>query len=127
MFKEVKFTPDGIRYQKAIKEEINSLPSTDKKARVRYEIETEVFDLHDSVADNAKWLSLLTTLLSRMYGTFTDTQKNKLSTKDRALIEGVFTMFANTNTRGDVQFAQEGPAMIQKVMQRQAQIGEIVK
>ena len=127
MFKEVKFTPDGIRYQKAIKEEINSLPSTDKKARVRYEIETEVFDLHDSVADNAKWLSLLTTLLSRMYGTFTDTQKNKLSTEDRALIEGVFTMFATTNTRGDVQFTQEGPAMIQKIMQRQAQIGEIVK
>ena len=127
MFKEVKYTPDGIRYQKAIKEEINSLPSTDKKARVRYEIETEVFDLRDSVADNAKWLSLLTTLLSRMYGTFTDTQKNKLSTKDRALIEGVFATFATTNTRGDVQFAQEGPVMIQKIMQRQAQIGEIVK
>ena len=104
-----------------------SPPSSDKKMKVRHQIESEVFDLHDSVADNAKWLSLLTTLMSRMYDTFTDTQKGRLSTEDKALIEEVFGIFKSTNTRGDVQFSKEGPAMIEKIMNRQAQIGEIVK
>ena len=125
MFKEVKIT-DGISYKKGEAEEL-SPPSSAKKIKIRHQIESEVFDIHDSVADNAKWLSLLTTLMSRMFDTFTDTQKGRLSIEDRALIEGVFGMFKNTNTRGDVQFAQEGPAMIEKIMSRQAQIGDIVK
>ena len=125
MFKEVKIT-DGISYKKGVAEEL-SPPSSDKKMKVRHQIESEVFDLHDSVADNAKWLSLLTTLMSRMYDTFTDTQKGRLSTEDKALIEEVFGIFKSTNTRGDVQFSKEGPAMIEKIMNRQAQIGEIVK
>ena len=126
MLKEVKYSKDGMRYQKAVVQELNA-PSTDKKSKIRYQIENEVFDLEDSVADNAKWLSLLTTLLSRFYDTFTDTQKARFSAEDKALIEMMFSKFKTTNTRYDVQFQEEGIALIDKILERQKQIGEIVK
>ena len=126
MLKETTIISNGILFQKGV-EEVLPLPSTDPKMKTRLKIEQEVFDIEDSVADNAKWLSLLTTLLSRIYSILPEDQKSELKAEDRALVEGVFTMFSATNTRGDIQFSKEGPAMIQKIMSRQAQIGEIVK
>lgn len=125
MFKEKMISDNGMTFKRGVVEEL-STPSTDTKMKIRYEIESQVFDLHDSVADTTKWVSLLTTLMSRMYDTFTDTQKARLAPEDKALIEMVFDKFKEVNTRADVQFAEEGPAMIDKILERQAKIGLIV-
>ena len=114
-------------FKKGYTEVLDTSVQTNKKAEARYKIEKEVFDEKDSLADTAKWLSLLTTLVSTMYDTFTETQKAKIPTEQRALIEYTFTKFKATNTRGDVQFAQEGTSMVDKLLARQAQIGALVK
>ena len=114
-------------FKKGYTEVLDTSVQTNKKAEARYKIEKEVFDEKDSLADTAKWLSLLTTLVSMMYETFTETQKAKMPAEQRALIEYTFTKFKATNTRGDVQFAQEGIAMVDKLLARQAQIGALVK
>lgn len=114
-------------FKKAYKEELNE-PDSSLKAKQRYKIEKQVFDTQDSVADNAKMISLMITLLSRFYDSFTDTQKNRIPQEDKALIEYLFSKFAETNTRADVQFSQEGgQTMVDKLLDRQAKIGEIVK
>lgn len=127
MYQEAKVEIQNNMFNKGVKQVLDDTVKTDKKSQVRYRIENEVFDLEDSVADNAKMISLLITLVSRMYDTYTTTQKNRLSTADRQLIEYTFGVFANTETRGDVQFTQEGSAMIDKILTRQASVGVIVK
>lgn len=126
MFVLTKLTENGTTYKKAIKEEL-STPSAGKKDEIRYKIETEVFDIHDSLADTTKWVSLLTTLTSRLYNILPEEQKALLSLTDRSLIETVFTKFSEVNTRCDVQFSQEGISLVDKLLERQAKLGEIIK
>ena len=125
MIIEKKFKKQENMYEKGY-QEIPDAPSNSKKAKARHRIENEVFDLRDSVADNSKMISLLISLVSRIYSTLTATAKGKLSSADKALIETVITEFKNVNTRADVQLAKEGPSMITKILSRQAQIGTIV-
>jgi len=118
----------GMVVEPAVKEVLDDTPKRDKKSMARLRIQDEVFDLEDSVADNAKMISLLTTLLSRMYDTFTVTQKGRLATADRQLLEYMFTKFSATTTRADVQVGVDGAVpTIDKILNRQAQIGVIVK
>jgi len=117
----------GMLVTKAVKAVMDDTPKTDKKYRVRKEINEKVFDLDDSVADNSKMISLLTTVLSRIYDVLPDTEKDNLNADDRAMIEYMFSKFKTTNTRADVQFATEGVSLIDKLLDRQADIGTIVQ
>ena len=127
-YEEVIIRKGGL-ISKGIKKvpDAETIPTRDKKIVARKEIEENVFDLEDSVADNAKMLSLLITVISRIYSALSDDTKDNLSDTDRDVIEYTFDKFANTETRADVQFAKEGPLMIDKLMSRQAEIGAIVK
>ncbi len=127
MLKETKITNNGILYKTAYEEKLTN-PKYDKKTIQRYKIQNEVFDLEDSVADNAKWLSILTTLMSRIYDILDDDQKAKLLDTDKQSMDYLFGVFANTDTRADVQFQAEGfTGVVERILSRQQNIGNIVR
>ena len=123
--KTIEKTPN--RFVKAIVEVPQEAPSTEKKDFIRYDIEKEVFDLPDSVADNSKMISLTLSLVSRIYDTLSKSAKDKIPAKDRAMIEGLLDLFKETTTLADEQFAKEGPEMVNKILDRQAKVAKIVK
>ena len=118
---------EGMLAKKAVRKTYDTEESTDKKAFIREAIQKEVFDEQDAIADNAKMISLLTTVMSRMYDIIPAADKDNLDPNDRAVIEQVFTKFKTTETRADVQFAIEGPTLIDKLLNRQGTIGNIIK
>ena len=126
MLKEIKTTTDGTLFRKTVIEVPNE-PSRNPKEFARLKIQNEVFDEKDSLADTTKWLSLLTTLVSEMYAVLDDSAKAKLDPSKKDLIEYTFAKFKATKTRGDVQFEQEGMALVDKLLERQSKIGEIIK
>jgi len=105
-------TTKGMLVTPAIKKVLDSTPKTDKKSFQRERISNEVFDLEDSVADNAKMISLLISMISRLYPLINTTA---LAVNDKALIDAVMAEFATTNTRADA-----------RVLARQAAVGAIV-
>ena len=124
--KETVTTKDGLYYKKVMREiPVPSESGNIKKGLARKRIQEEVFDLPDSIADNAKMISLLMSVIKRIYEALPATTKNKI--KDKEMIEEMIQVFNNTQTLADVQFAQEGDKMIKKIFDRQAKIGDIVK
>ena len=105
---------------------VTEVPDTelkvDKKSKHRLAIQEQVFDNADSIADNAKIASLLLTVISRIYDIIPSSQKDNLDQNDRDMIEYTFNKFANTNTRADIQFATEGLALVDRLLDRQAAI-----
>ena len=97
------------------------------KTIARLKIEKEVFDVEDSVADTAKWLSLLTSLVSRIYLIVPEEQKATLSANDRQLIEYAFSKFATTTTLADAELRDNPIGFINKVLDRQAAVKLIVR
>ena len=65
--------------------------------------------------------------MERIYSIIPDSEKDNLSDEDRTLIEYTFNKFESIQTRADVQFATEGITTIDKLLNRQAKIGDIVK
>ena len=118
---------EGMLAKKAVRKTYDTEESTDKKAFIREAIQKEVFDEQDAIADNAKMISLLTTVMSRLYDILPAADKDNLAANDKAVIEQVFTKFKTTETRADVQFAIEGPTLIDKLLNRQGAIGNIIK
>jgi hypothetical protein len=114
----------GNLIKKAVVEVPDTEPKVQKKYQYRKVITEEVFDLHDSVADNAKMISLMVSLFMRLYNANFD--KTQLADDDKAVIDYVFQKFEETKTRADVQFQKEGQAMIDKLLGRQGKIGEII-
>lgn len=110
-----------------VKAVFDDKPKSDEKSIKRARINEEVFSIEDSVADNAKMISLLITLCDRLYNTFDDDQKNKLSDDDRDLIEYVFSSFKECDTRADIQLAKDGTDMIDNIFNSQSKVGEILK
>ena len=128
MMKIIKtYKNDGLRVQTAYKETIDDKPKIDKKAKVRYEIENNVFDIRDSVADNAKMISLLFSMVYRMYEAMPDEYKQNLSEQDRQMIEFAINEFKNVETWGDIKIQKEGTNAISSLMQRQNQVGQVIK
>lgn len=117
----------GPLRRKGVIEVQDSDIKTDMKSLSRLEIQNTVFDNSDSIADNAKMISLMMTTMTRFYSMFTEDQKATLSPEDRGMIEYTFNKFATTNTRADVQFSIEGIALVDKLLDRQADIGSIIK
>ena len=116
---------EGMLAQKAIKKTYKEEVRTDKKAFIRKEIADQVFDDQDAIADNAKMISLLITVVSRLYDVMDDSSKALLDANDKAMIEYTFNKFKTVNTRADVQFATEGIALVDRLMDRQGTIGTI--
>jgi hypothetical protein len=121
-FIETSQEKDG-KFQKAVLEVFEK--DTSSKGIIRKTINEEVFDLNDSVADNAKMISLLLSMLKRLYAVNFDTAS--LSSTDKGTIDYVINKFDTIQTRADVQFAKEGSSMIDKIMDRQALVGSIIK
>jgi len=118
---------DGLRVQKAYKEVVQDEPQTDKKAKVRYEIENNIFDIRDSVADNAKMISLLFSMVYRMYEAMPEEYKQNLSEQDRQMIEFAINEFKNVQTWGDLKIQKEGTNAIISLMQRQNKVGQVIQ
>jgi len=117
----------GMIQEPAYIEVLDSEPKVGRKQEARYRIHNEVFDLEDSVADNAKMISLLTTMISRIWDIQTDSQKNSLPDADREAIDYVVSSFKDTITWADIKWASEGIGFADKLIKRQARIGSIIK
>ena len=125
--REIKHkTPSGV-FKRAVVEELDTTPKTDRKSKSRLQIEQEVFDIQDSVADNAKWSSLLTSFIIRIYNVLPEEVKDSLDPADRAIIENLSAEFDKTPTRLDIQLEKEGFAVVDRMLQRQRRVAEIVK
>ncbi len=118
---------NGALRKPGVREKLDDAVKTDTKNRKRLAIQDDVFDSQDSVADNAKMISLLTTIISRMYDTMTTTQKSKIPSADRDVIEYTFNSFKETTTRADSQMVLEGTGLIDKLLSRQANINNILQ
>jgi len=118
---------DGLRVRANYIERIGTEPKNDKKSEARYLIENEVFDIRDSVADNAKMISLLVSFVERIWSIIPDDQKDNLSDEDRQAIDYVTGKFKDTVTWADIQWQEEGIGFADKLLDRQAQVGYIIK
>ncbi len=117
----------GMLHSVIYKNTIDDTDKKDTKTKIRYEIENEVFDELDSIADNAKMISLLMSTISRMYEIMDDVNKDKLTPESRYVIEHTFAKFKTTDTRADVMVEKEGVTSIDKLLDRQGNIGTIIK
>ena len=114
-------------FKKLVVEEPDQLPLT-KKGKMRYRVNNEVFDIHDSVADNAKAISLIFALLSRIYEALPASTKNRIPAEDRAMVEYAFQKYHSIQTRADVEFAVSGgKELIDRIMERQNKVGQLFK
>ena len=125
MYKKVKKT-NGLLVENYFEETLTP-PSKDEKVKKRYEIEKEVFDLEDSVADNSKMISLIFSLGATIYDVLTDEQKSKIPDEKRELIEYSIQRFKDTETWGDIQVKKEGKKAIDKLLDRQKKVAEILE
>jgi len=99
---------------------------TRSKKRIRHLINEHVFDVHDSVADTVKIAFLILSCISRLYNA--SFSKTKLKKEDKELIEATLATYTSATTNLDVQFSTEGGVeTLQKLLKRQAIIGEIMK
>ena len=126
MFEE-KVKISGALRSKVVVEVNDNKPKRDKKTLARYDIEQNVFDKHDAIADNAKMISLILTVVSRIYDVLPDSEKDNIDSNERALIEYALDKFKITDTRADKLFATEGTALVDKLMDRQADIANILE
>ena len=127
MLKQTKIT-NGLRVQTAYVEDLDKQPQLGSKAKAKYEIQEQVYSaLADSVADNAKMISLVFAMGSAIYSVLTDSMKNNLDAAIKDKIEYAIDKYHSVETWGDIQLAQEGNEAIDKLLDRQAAIGSIIK
>ena len=100
----------------------DGVQSSTPKAFKRLKIQNEVYDDKDAIADNAKMISLLTSLVSTMYDTFSDEQKEKIPKEQKQLIEYTFSKFKETTTLADKKLAKKGTKFIDGLMDTQSKI-----
>jgi len=118
-------TKGGV-LKKVFKESPASFPNN-KKYKLRKTINEQVFDLYDSVADNAKMISLLFVLISRIWEVLPDDIKNKLDSTTKQMIDYAIQKYHSIQTRADIEFELNGKELIDKLMDRQHQIGQLFK
>ncbi len=109
-------------YTRGVQETPDNSIKRDKKSISRLKIQEEVFDDKDSIADNAKMNSLLLSMFSRLYEVQPQEVLDTLQPEDKAVMEYAINKFKGIQTRADVQFADEGLAFIDRLMDRQEQI-----
>lgn len=92
------------------------------KGEARNSIEALGIDTLDSLADTSKMISIGLSFIATIYEVLTDEQKNAIPAEKRALIEFGINAFKETNTWADLQLANEGTAMITRILERQKHI-----
>ena len=121
------FERSGVLITKKIKEIPDEKQIDYKKGLARKKIEEEVFDIQDSVADNAKMISLLTSVVRTLWEIIPDENKKVLPDDAKQAIEYVMGKFKETTTWADIKWAQEGIGFADKLLERQGNIGKIIK
>jgi len=124
-YKEVKII-NGALVSTGLKKVPDTEVRRDKKVFARKKIEEEVFDIEDSVADNAKMISLLMSFVSRLYSIIPDEQKANLDVADKDLIEYTINKFAGTTTLSDYNLSTKGTEVVDNLMLNQEKIKKIV-
>ena len=119
------FEKNGQLYTKKIIEMPSEKILEAKKGKQRKAIEENVFDLNDSVADNAKMISLLMSLFTRIWEIIPQDQKNSLTEAEILVMQNSIDLFKNTTTWADRLFETEGMAFVEKLYKRQEAIGEL--
>jgi len=114
----------GFLFKRKYKQELNSISDT-KKGKVRERINSELFDIEDSLADTTKMLFLVIAMLKRLYDANFDI--SQLSQDDKDIIEYALSKYSNTTTWLDVKFNEEGIALIDKLAERQNNLANIIK
>lgn len=97
-----------------------------QKQKARELIAQNVQDLPDQIADNAKMISLLISVVSRIWQNLPATQRNKVPEDEAAFIDAALGIFKDVETRADKQFKKEGIAVAQRIFTREAAIANIV-
>ena len=118
---------NGIRVQKAVQELPDTEPKVGKKYQARKEIEEQVFDIRDSVADNSKMISLLFTMVYKMYESLPDSTMNKMPKEDKTIIDNTIEIFKSVHTWADIKFQEEGFKSIERLIKRQGELGKVIK
>ncbi len=113
-------------YTKSVKEVLSDEPKTDTKSLKRLKIQDEVFDDKDAIADNAKILSLFLSMFNKVWATLPQSQKDTMDPLDVQMIDYFKTKFDSTNTNADYIFQTEGVELINRLLDRQADIGIIL-
>lgn len=121
---EKKVVKNGI-FKKAYTEQLNESDFS-KKAKIRKEIDETVFDLNDSVADNAKWASILTIAISIIYQALSEETKGRMDPNQKAVMDALVHLYSESITRFEIQYAEEGLELITKMLDRQEAIGQII-
>jgi len=114
-----KIVTNGALMTKGVEITSENVVKTGKKYRMRKRINEEVFDIDDSVADNAKMISLMMTMMRKIYDII-DT--SALSTSDKALMDYAFNKHKSTETLADKIYSAEGDSLVDKLIDRQSQI-----
>jgi len=120
-----KLSNGGVLRTPAIRE-INTPIKTDVKSKIRYRIQTEVGDREDIIADNAKMISLLFSVISDLWEITPQEQKDLLSSDKKNLIDYGIAKFKDTTTLGDLKISKNGTSEIDTLLGRQATITTIV-
>jgi len=95
------------------------------KGKIRKQIEKEVFDIEDSVADNAKLIFLLMASVKRLYKALPDDIKDNI--EDKEILDIMIDTFNKTQSIADIKYKKEGNNMITRIFDRQAKIGSIIE
>ena len=95
------------------------------KGKIRKQIEEEIFDIEDSVADNAKLIFLLMASVKRLYKALPDNIKDNI--EDKEMLDTMIDTFDKTQSVADIKYKEEGNNMITRIFDRQAKLGSIVK
>ena len=109
MFKDTRITRNGI--SKVAVVEYFDDPSTTAKMRKRKKIDDEVFDIHDSVSDNAKMISLILSFLESIYNVLTPAQQADIPEDDKVLLE---YMLNNMTDRDDIKNSDEIDSLLDR-------------
>ncbi len=94
-----------------------------EKGFKRKKINEEIFDLEDSVADNAKMISLLMMVVSDIYGVLNEDQKQNI--KNKEIIEEVIENFSGL-FKERVNENNTALGIIDKLSTRQKEINKII-
>ena len=126
----MKYTEDTISkgrlHTVVVREQPTEAVLSKAKGTVRKRIAEDVFDINDSVADTSKMLSLAMSMISRMWETTPQAQKDLLAPEMVAMFDATVVAFLATDTWADVQFAQESMSLVEKLISRQGEIGSII-
>ncbi len=126
MLKKITVQISDFLFERGVVEVVDKTPKKDKKSLNRLDIQENVFDNPDAIADNSKMISLIMSMLMRMWAVMPDEQKELMSEQDKAMLDQTFAMFDDTITSADVAFSEEGMELVNRLLTRQGDIASIL-